>query len=101
MPLQITGDADTRDAPDVRGDFLNNHHERKAQNESPGEPIAELGADLAVGANSARIIVGGACDETGAERSDERSRTAFSCFTLLRGRHERTLTAKPCQSNCS
>lgn len=86
MSLQIPGDADTRYAPYVRSHFLDNDHQREAEDEGPSEPIPELGADLAVGPYSARIVVGRAGNESRAEHSDERPNSA-SRFRLLHSRH--------------
>jgi len=67
MALEVAGDSGARDAADLRSDFLDDDHQRKAENEGPGEAIAELGADLAVGPDTTGIVVGGAGDQAWAQ----------------------------------
>ena len=63
-------------AADLGGDLLDDHHQREAEQEGPGEAVAELGADLAVGADPARIVVGGAGDQTRSEAFQEIRKTS-------------------------
>src|SRR4029079_2694951 len=51
------GDAVTAYAADPGGDRLDHGHQRKAEQHGPREPVAELGADLAIGRDAARIVV--------------------------------------------
>jgi hypothetical protein len=57
-----------RDASDLGGDFLYDHPQWEAENEGPGQVVAELGADLAVRSYSARVVVRGTGDEPGPQR---------------------------------
>src|SRR6476659_7088770 len=87
MSLEIARDAVARDAPNLGSHLLNHHHQRKAQDECPREPVTELGADLAVSADAARVIVCCPGYETGTERPNERSKTVLSCLPLLHRCH--------------
>lgn len=68
---QVLGDALAGDAADAGADRLDHRHQREAEQHGPGEAIAELGAHLAVGGDTAGIIVGGAGDEAGAQAFQE------------------------------
>ena len=100
MALQIAGDAGAGDTPDLGGDLLDDDHQREAEHEGPGEPVAELGADLAVGADSARIVVGGAGDEAGAEARKNGPGPPFPVSRCFPGAIPANMAAKPCRSNC-
>jgi len=56
------------DAADPRRNFLDRHHQRKAQQHGPADAVTKLRAGLAVGADPRRIVVGGTGDQAGAER---------------------------------
>src|SRR5438552_13265594 len=58
MTAEIAGDAAAGDAANPRGDGLDHGHQRKAEQHGPSKPVAELGADLAVGRDTAWIVVG-------------------------------------------
>ena len=100
MPLHIPGDANTGDAADVSRDFLNDDHQRKAENECPGEAVAELGTDLAMGADAAGIVVRRAGDQAWAERLEERAHSARIGFWSAHRCHCRLLTAVRDEGNC-
>ena len=70
---EVLRDAAPGDAADAGGDGLRHRHQRIAEQQDPGELIAELRADLAVGRDAARIVVGGAGDEAGSERAQNPS----------------------------
>lgn len=69
MASQIAGDSGTRDSPDLGGDLLDYDHQRKTEDKGPGKAIAELGADLAVGADAAGIVVGAPVISPGTNRA--------------------------------
>src|SRR5271154_47122 len=54
---------------DARANLLDRHHERKGERHRPAHGIAELRADLAVGRNAPRIVVGRAGNESWPQRS--------------------------------
>ena len=80
MTAKILGDAVAGHAADPRGDLLDRGHQRKAEQHGPGEAIAELGADLAVGRDAARIVVGRAGDQAGPEALQEFGRLEHSAL---------------------
>ena len=57
MTAEVLGDAVAGHAADPRADRLDHGHQRKAEQHGPGEAIAELGPDLAVGGDTAWIVV--------------------------------------------
>ncbi len=65
MAAQIAGDAEPGNAADARADLLDRRHQRIAEQQGPGEAVAELRADLGIGGDAARIVVGGAGDQAG------------------------------------
>jgi hypothetical protein len=65
MKADIAGDTETRGPADPRADRLNHDHQGIGENERPSKPETKLRSGLAVGGNSAGIIVRGARDETG------------------------------------
>ena len=58
MAAEIVCDAVACHAADPRADSLNDGHQRKAEQHGPSEAITELGADLTVGSDAARVVVG-------------------------------------------
>jgi len=64
VAAKVSGYAAPGDPADFGGDLLNDGEQGKAQDECPGQPIAELGTDLAVGADSAGVIIRRAGDQT-------------------------------------
>ena len=56
---------------DPRREHLDADHQRRRQEQRPDEAEAELGAGLRVGRDAARVVVGGAGDETRAEPARE------------------------------
>ena len=81
MTPQIARDPRAGDPADLRGDLLDRDHQRKAEDEGPRQTITKLGADLAVGADPAGIVVGRARDQARPERLEERADTAGGVFT--------------------
>ncbi len=67
LTTQVTGNAGAGDAADLGCDLLDHRHQREAQHHRPGKAVAELCTDLAVGGDAARIVVGRAGDQAGAE----------------------------------
>jgi hypothetical protein len=67
----IAGDPLAGYPADARADLLNRGHQRIAEQHDPGHTVAKLGADLRIGRNPARIIVGGASDQTRAEEGEK------------------------------
>ena len=59
------------DAADARGNFLDRHHQRKAQQHGPADAVTELRAGLAVRADPRRIVVRGTGDQSRSERLDK------------------------------
>ena len=57
MAPQIVCDTVTRHAADPCADRLNSGHQRKTEQHGPSESVTELGADLAVCSNAARVVV--------------------------------------------
>ena len=70
MATQVLGDAETGDAADPGADLLDDDHQRQAEEHGPGQRVAVLGADLAVGRDAARVIVGRSRDQAGTEAPD-------------------------------
>ena len=62
MAAQVLRNADAGDAADARRDGLDHRHQREAEQHRPGEAIAELCADLAVGRDAAGVVVRRTCD---------------------------------------
>jgi hypothetical protein len=71
MPPEVSGDSAPGDPSDLGGDELNDRQQRKGQREGPRKRVAEARADLAVRANAARIVVGGASDNARPEFRQE------------------------------
>lgn len=71
MAAQVAGNSGTGNATDLGGDLLDDNHQRKTEDKSPCQAIAELGADLAVCADAARIVIGGAGDQPRSKPSEE------------------------------
>ena len=67
VTAEVVGDAVAGHAADPRADRLDHGHQRKAEQHGPGEAVAELGADLAVGGDAARIVVRRAGHQTRAQ----------------------------------
>jgi hypothetical protein len=67
MPTNIGGEAMTADPSDSGADNLNADHQRIRKQNGPQHGKSELRTRLGIGRNTARIIVGGAGDQTGAE----------------------------------
>ena len=67
MAAQVARNSMPRRAADACTDFLNRRHQRKRQEHRPSDAEPELRAGLGVGSDPGRIVVGGACDESGAK----------------------------------
>ena len=63
MTSQVAGDARAGDAANLCCDLLYRYHQRKAEDKSPRQTITEFGADLAVRADAARIVISCARNE--------------------------------------
>ena len=74
MATEVLGDASPRDTADPRADRLDHRHEREAEQHGPGEPVAELGADLAVGCDAAWVVIRSAGHQAGSEALEEAGR---------------------------
>ena len=74
MPAHIARNAVPGDAADARGNFLDRHHQREAQQHGPADAVTELRAGLAVGADPRRIVVRRTGDQPRSERLDEIAR---------------------------
>ena len=70
VATQVRRDAAAGDAADAAADLLDHDHEGQAEQHGPGEPVAELRADLAVGGDPARVVVRGPGDQAGPEPAD-------------------------------
>ena len=57
MASQILGDAVARHATDTSADRLDDGHQREAEQHGPSEAVAELGSHLAIGGDTAWIII--------------------------------------------
>jgi len=68
---QVLRDAASGGRANLRADRLDRGQQRVAEQHCPGQAIAELRADLAIGADAARIVVGRAGDETGTEHVEK------------------------------
>jgi hypothetical protein len=79
-----------RDPSDAGGYFLNACYQGICEKHGPANAEPELGARLAIGADSAGIIVGGPGDKTGPERGEKAART--SCRAGLPGALQAYLT---------
>jgi hypothetical protein len=66
---QVSGEPLAGDAADARADQLRRDHERVREQHRPQEAGAELRADLGVGSDAARVVVGGSREQA---RSDQR-----------------------------
>jgi len=64
---EVARDAVPGDAADARTDDLDADHQRRRQEHAPQHAEAELRTGLRVGRDAARVIVGRAGDESGAE----------------------------------
>ena len=71
MIADVPCDAVTGDAADARADDLDADHQRRREKHAPQQAEAELRARLRIRRNAARVVVGGAGDETGAEPLEE------------------------------
>ena len=71
MRADVAGDALAGDAADARADLLDRHHQREAEQHHPAHRVAELRAGLRVGGDAARIVVGGAGDQSRAESAEQ------------------------------
>ena len=69
VPPEVGGDTSSCDGTDLRRDVLDDGHERQAEQQAPRQAIAELSANLAVGADAAWIVVGRSGDEPGPSRA--------------------------------
>ncbi len=67
MRADVAGDALAGHAADARADLLDRRHQREAEQHHPAHRVAELRAGLRVGGDAARIVVGGAGDQSRAE----------------------------------
>ena len=70
MAPDVAGNAMTRHAPNAAADFLDGAHEWKGKEHRPEHPKAKLRADLGIGGNSTRIIIGGARHKSGTQRGE-------------------------------
>ncbi len=59
------------DPADARRQHLDADHQRRGQQQRPHQAEAELRADLRIGGDAARVVVGGAGDEAGAQSAGE------------------------------
>jgi hypothetical protein len=64
VPPQIAGNPQAAYPRDAGADLLHCHQQREAEGQRPGECVTELRADLRVSADTARVVVAGAGDET-------------------------------------
>ena len=71
MRADIAGDALAGDAAHACADLLDRHHQREAEQHHPAHRVAELRAGLRVGGDAARIVVGGAGDQSRAEPAEQ------------------------------
>ena len=76
MAPQVAGDARARDAADLSRNLLDRHHQRETEDERPRQTIAEFGADLAMGAYAARVVVRGTGDKSRSEGPQESAKSA-------------------------
>lgn len=74
MALQVVGDAMPRDRANARTDQLGDDQQRVAEHHDPREAEAELRANLAVGTDTAGIIIRRAGDQSGAKLFAQRAR---------------------------
>src|SRR5579864_8943854 len=82
MLAQVPGEAAPRGTADTGADALDRHHQGVREEERPPERVSEGGPRLRVGADSARIVVGGSGDEPRPEqapKSDLTSPPAARC----------------------
>ena len=68
---QVLRDAAPGDAADPAADLLDDDHEGEAEQHGPGEAVAELSSDLAVGRDPARVVVGRTGDQARAQPPDQ------------------------------
>ena len=78
MVADVARDAVAGDAADARADDLDADHQRRGQEHAPQHAEAELRAGLRVGGDAARVVVGRAGDEPGAEAIEEFARALRS-----------------------
>ena len=71
MRADVAGDALAGDPADARADLLDRRHQREAEQHHPAHRVAELRAGLRVGGDAARIVVGGAGDQSRAEPAEQ------------------------------
>ena len=63
VPTQVPGNSGAGDPADLRGDLLDHHHQREADDERPDQAVPEFRADLAMRADPAGVIIRGARDQ--------------------------------------
>ena len=71
MRADVAGDALAGDPADARADLLDRHHQREAEQHHPAHRVAELRAGLRISGDAARIVVGGAGDQSRAEPAEQ------------------------------
>ena len=71
MASEVLCDAVAGHAADPRADGLYYGHQRKAKQHGPSEAVAELGPHLAIGGDTARIVVCRAGHQTRSETVQE------------------------------
>ena len=67
----VAGDAVAGHPADARADLLDRRHQREAEQHHPAHRVAELRAGLRIGGDAARIVVGGAGDQSRAEPGEQ------------------------------
>jgi hypothetical protein len=71
MSADVACDPLAGDPADAGADLLDGGYQRKAEQHYPGHAIAKLGASLGVGRDAARIVVGGAGDQSWAKETEQ------------------------------
>ena len=71
MRADVAGNALAGHPAHARADLLDRRHQREAEQHHPAQRVAELRARLRVGGDPARIVVGGAGDQSRAEPAEQ------------------------------
>ena len=91
MTSQVSGDARTRDAANFCRNQLYRNHQRETEDKCPGQTITEFGANLAMRAYAAGIIICRTCDKARSQSLQEGPKSA-RVPNVIWGRFIHTLT---------
>jgi hypothetical protein len=84
MLADVAGDALAGYPADLGANFLDRRHQRPGEQHDPSHAVAELRTDLRVSSDAARIVVRGAGDQPGAEKSEEPTPPRPTRYPMMR-----------------